>query len=376
MNIAYNEQFTQPLLNWFDKHGRHDLPWQKDITAYRVWISEIMLQQTQVATVIPYYERFMQRFPNVQTLADATQDEVLTYWAGLGYYARGRNLHKAAQMIRDDFAGEFPINFDDVLALPGIGRSTAGAILSISLQQRFAILDGNVKRVLTRYFAVEGWPGQKQVEHLLWEYAEQLTPMQRYADYTQAIMDLGATLCKRSKPNCQACPVQKSCQAFSRNEVTRFPFSKPKKNKPVKQTYMLIEENAQGQIHLYKRGDKGIWAGLWSLPQFDLWEQVCEYLESQAENPESLVKWKSFRHTFSHYHLDITPLLFKHGKTNNKNQSSERKKLLKVAEHGLDYAVNETRWVALTQCSKQTLGMPAPIEKLLTEYRSQESFVK
>lgn len=369
MSRDLNSEFTQPLLSWFEQYGRHDLPWQQEITPYRVWVSEIMLQQTQVATVIPYYERFMSRFPTVQDLASASQDEVLTYWAGLGYYARGRNLHKAAQMIKNEFSGKFPSTFDEVMSLPGIGRSTAGAILSISLQQRFAILDGNVKRVLSRYFAVKGWPGQKKVENFLWDYAEQLTPDTGYADYTQAIMDLGATLCKRSKPACEVCPVKGSCQALAMGEVARFPFSKPKKSKPTKQAWFLIEENSAGQIQLYKRAQKGIWAGLWSLPQFDSKEQVYEYLESHAEVPESLIEWKEFRHTFSHYHLDIKPLIFRHKSHFQQAVPKKSNHLLKVAEHGVVYATDEVCWIDLKDCSKQTLGMPAPIEKLLTKYR-------
>lgn len=366
-NNAFNSSFTQPLLAWFDIEGRHDLPWQHNINPYRVWVSEIMLQQTQVATVIPYYERFMRRFPTVVDLAEASQDEVLTYWAGLGYYARGRNLHKAAQIIKQEYEGKFPTSFAEVVALPGIGRSTAGAILSISLQQRFAILDGNVKRVLSRYFAIEGWPGQKAVENQLWEYAEQLTPIERYADYTQAIMDLGATLCKRSQPRCNDCPVKESCHAFAKNEVARFPFSKPKKIKPVKQAWMLIEENHLGQVQLYKRGQKGIWAGLWSLPQFESKAALLQRLESLPIEMESLIEWNEFRHTFSHFHLDIKPLVLQHKKPMRSALHSCSKSLA-VLEDGAVYAPTESAWFALADCNKQTLGLPAPIEKLLTSY--------
>ncbi|UCE89183.1 MAG: A/G-specific adenine glycosylase, partial [Pseudomonadota bacterium] len=208
-----NGQLSQQLLAWFDAHGRHDLPWQHPRTPYRVWVSEIMLQQTQVTTVIPYFERFMARFPNVTALADASLDEVLHQWTGLGYYARARNLHKAAGAMRDHHGGEFPVDFEQVLALPGIGRSTAGAILAQSHDQRHAILDGNVKRVLTRLHAIDGWPGQTTVEKQLWVLAERYTPAARCADYTQAIMDLGATVCRRSRPACEACPVSDDCVA-------------------------------------------------------------------------------------------------------------------------------------------------------------------
>ncbi|MDH5216496.1 MAG: A/G-specific adenine glycosylase, partial [Gammaproteobacteria bacterium] len=200
-------EFSTAILDWFDQHGRKTLPWQQDKSAYRVWISEIMLQQTQVATVIPYYERFMLKFPDVVALADAPQDEVLHLWSGLGYYARARNLHKAAQQVRDEHAGEFPQDFDAVMALPGIGRSTAGAILSLANGQYHSILDGNVKRVLCRFYAVEGWPGQSAVHDRLWSLAEKTTPERRVADYNQAMMDMGATICTRSRPKCDICPI-------------------------------------------------------------------------------------------------------------------------------------------------------------------------
>ena len=207
--------FASRVLDWFDDHGRKDLPWQHDVTPYRVWISEIMLQQTQVKTVVPYFERFMMRFPDVVSLADADIDAVLDHWSGLGYYARARNLHRAAQVVRDKHNGRFPDSFDDVVALPGIGRSTAGAILSIAGGQRCAILDGNVKRVLSRHRAIQGWPGKTDVLNRLWKQAELLTPSERVADYTQAIMDLGATLCTRSNPSCDRCPIGTDCMASS-----------------------------------------------------------------------------------------------------------------------------------------------------------------
>ena len=258
--------FAERLLDWFDDHGRKDLPWQRGINPYRVWISEIMLQQTQVQTVIPYYERFMQSFPDLQSLADADIDAVLQHWSGLGYYARARNLHKAAGAIRDNFAGEFPTAFDDVVELPGIGQSTAGAILAIAGNQRHAILDGNVKRVLARHAAVAGWPGKTDVSKQLWALAEARTPQQRVADYTQAIMDLGATLCTRSKPNCAACPVASDCAARIADDVAAYPGRKPKKAKPLRQTTMVIAVNGAA-VFLQRRPPVGIWGGLWSLPE-------------------------------------------------------------------------------------------------------------
>jgi len=232
--------FAARLIAWHAEHGRHDLPWQKRRTPYRVWVSEIMLQQTQVATVIPYYRRFMTRFPTLQSLADAPQDEVLHLWTGLGYYARARNLQKAAQQIRGRHGGRFPRDIESVQALPGIGRSTAGAILALSTGQRHPILDGNVKRVLTRHGAIAGWPGDRRVEQKLWALAEAYTPKARAADYTQSIMDLGATLCTRTRPRCGECPVAADCQARKLGRQMDFPAAKPRKLLPVRRTRMLM----------------------------------------------------------------------------------------------------------------------------------------
>lgn len=358
MAAELTTEFSVKLLQWFDKHGRHDLPWQQNINAYRVWVSEIMLQQTQVATVIPYYEKFMQRFPTVLDLAKAQQEEVLSHWAGLGYYARGRNLHKAAQVIVVEHSGLFPQTFDEVVALPGIGRSTAGAILSIALGQRYAILDGNVKRVLGRYFAVAAWPGEKKTELAMWQQADELTPELRFNDYTQAIMDLGATLCTRSKPKCQFCPVQKGCQAFELNRVSEFPVKKPKKHKPIRQAWLLLTENSVGQICLQQRPQKGIWGGLWSLPEYESLQACEESLQSQGLRLQSLVKWESFRHTFSHYHLDIHPLYFK----------QELKKSEETAEKYQTTTTKE-QWLAEQDIVEGHYGMPAPISKLIEQWR-------
>ena len=268
--------FSTRVLAWFDENGRKDLPWQHDISPYRVWISEIMLQQTQVATVIPYYESFMQRFPDVLALADASEDEVMHLWSGLGYYSRARNLHKSAKMVAHELGGVFPQTLDGMIALPGIGRSTAGAILSIASGQQTAILDGNVKRVLARFQAVEGWPGKTPVLNELWEYAEAYTPMARVADYTQAMMDLGATVCTRSRPQCGDCPLVADCEGHASGEPTRYPGKKPKKVLPVKQTCMVVLEH-QGQILLEKRPPTGIWPGLWSLPEVADTDAVATY---------------------------------------------------------------------------------------------------
>lgn len=364
-------EFSEPLLTWFDEFGRHDLPWQQNINPYRVWVSEIMLQQTQVATVIPYYQRFMERFPSVKELARASQEEVLSYWAGLGYYARGRNLHKAAQQIMQLHHGVFPAQFDDILALPGIGRSTAGAISSIALQQRYAILDGNVKRVLTRYFAMPGWPGEKKIEQKLWELADQLTPQQRFNDYTQAIMDLGATLCKRSKPQCSQCPVKQHCQAFKQDEVSLYPYSKPKKIKPVKQAWMLLEHNTNGDILLYKRPQQGIWAGLWSLPEFESHEDCLQYLQSKRRSVKSLIEWSQFRHTFSHYHLDIYPQVFLHELSVENGQQVPTNDKLQVAEMTGDYQAQQMQWINLQAVLDGDFGIPAPVSKLLKQLKAE-----
>ena len=301
--------FSTRVLDWYDQHGRHDLPWQSQRTPYRVWIAEIMLQQTQVGTVIPYYLRFIETFPDLATLARASLDHVLEHWSGLGYYSRARNLHRAAHIITAEHAGQFPEQFEQVVALPGIGQSTAAAILAQALDQRHAILDGNVKRVLCRYHAIDGWPGKTAVQQQLWQFAEQYTPHTRVDDYTQAIMDLGATLCMRSSPQCMQCPLQEDCAAHVQGAVKRYPTPRPKKQLPVKSARLLILTNDDnGSIMLEKRPPSGIWGGLWSLPETELGEKVAQVCE-QRWGLEVLddEDCGAFRHTFSHYHLDITP---------------------------------------------------------------------
>ncbi|NQV66843.1 MAG: A/G-specific adenine glycosylase [SAR86 cluster bacterium] len=299
--------FSDRLLRWFDTSGRKHLPWQQQISPYRVWVSEIMLQQTQVATVIGYFERFMQRFPTIDQLADASEDEVLHLWTGLGYYARARNLHKTARTIIADFNGEFPANLEQLVALPGIGRSTAGAIISIACGGRAAILDGNVKRVLARCFGVYGWPGQTPVANALWEIAERLTPTTRVNDYTQAIMDLGATLCTRSRPDCNQCPMLETCVAHKTDEVERLPGKKTRQAIPVRSTYMLVIENSEGEFLLEKRPSRGLWGGLWGFPETEP-AMLDAVLANQALEPVAAQVILPFRHTFTHFHLDITPL--------------------------------------------------------------------
>ncbi len=300
--------FADRVLAWFDDHGRKDLPWQRDINAYRVWVSEIMLQQTQVKTVIPYFERFMASFPTVDALADAALDDVLHHWSGLGYYARARNLHKAAVQVRDEHGGVLPQTFEDVAALPGIGRSTAGAVLSLACGQRHAILDGNVKRVLARHDAIGGWPGKTSVQTALWELAETLTPEDRVDDYTQAIMDLGATLCTRTKPACELCPVAGDCKAFAANAIADYPGRKPKKDKPLRSTTMLLVTTGDS-VFLEKRPAAGIWGGLWSLPELGD-ETAASWSGRVLDDGDPRVEsWDLLRHSFSHYDLDIRPLV-------------------------------------------------------------------
>jgi A/G-specific adenine glycosylase len=279
------------LLPWFDRAGRKHLPWQIDPTPYRVWASEIMLQQTQVATVIPYYERFMQRFPDVRALAAAPVDEVLHLWTGLGYYARARNLHRAAQLIASEHGGAFPATIDAVQALPGIGRSTAGAILALSMSQRHPILDGNVKRVLSRYFGVEGFPGEAGVEKQLWSLADRCTPAARVGHYTQAIMDLGATVCVRTRPLCDRCPLRTECVARIEGRQALLPTPRPKKTRPQRVAHIVILRRDDGAVLLERRPPAGVWGGLWAFPQFedraaaDLWIQGWSNRDQRKSRP-------------------------------------------------------------------------------------------
>jgi A/G-specific adenine glycosylase len=303
------EDFSSKVLEWFDRHGRKDLPWQQSVDAYRVWVSEIMLQQTQVSTVIPYYQRFLSSFPTLSALAEAPLDRVLHHWSGLGYYARARNLHKAAQLVRDRHAGVFPQDIGQIQALPGIGRSTAGAILSLALGQPHPILDGNVKRVLTRCFGIEGWPGKSAVSKALWQLAEQFTPKQRTADYNQAMMDLGSLVCRRGRPNCAACPLEERCQAHAQGREREFPSAKPKRALPVRSCYMLALRDPGGAVLLQQRPPSGVWGGLWSLPECPMDQLPADWCRSQFDcEPEAFECLPVRRHTFSHFHLDITPV--------------------------------------------------------------------
>jgi len=341
-------QFSTVILKWYKKHGRFDLPWQQDQSLYRVWVSEIMLQQTQVSTVIPYFKKFMTAFPDITQLAKATQDEVLHLWTGLGYYARARNLHKTAQLIADKYNGEFPTDFEQVLALPGIGRSTAGAILAQALNQSHAILDGNVKRVLARFHVISGWYGTKTVADKLWLLSEDATPRKNCADYTQAIMDLGATLCTRSKPDCPICPLHQNCTAFAQGNPTDYPSKKPKQDYPIKSTTMMILEQ-DGKILLYQRPPSGIWGSLWSFPECPSNIETTQWcLENLGITISKSQKLPIIHHKFSHYQLDITPQL---AQVTHSNQSS-------VVMESAPFVWYNTR-------QPETIGLPAPVKGLL-----------
>jgi A/G-specific adenine glycosylase len=300
--------FSHRLIAWQQAQGRHDLPWQVS-DPYRVWLSEIMLQQTQVDTVMPYYRRFLERFADIASLAEASQDEVMALWSGLGYYARGRNLHAAARQIVERHAGRFPDAIEAIVALPGIGRSTAAAIAVFAFGQRHAILDGNVKRVLCRCFGIDGWPGLATVEQRLWTLAESLLPEARLIAYTQGLMDLGATVCRRSRPTCPACPFSDDCLARSQGRQAELPAARARKVLPEKSRRMLVLLHA-GCVLLEKRPPSGIWGGLWSLPEGDPAEAVETLVWRLGLSAGAGVDLAELTHAFSHYRLRILPSLF------------------------------------------------------------------
>ena len=338
-------QFGPAVLAWYDQHGRKDLPWQQGVTPYRVWVSEIMLQQTQVATVLGYFDRFMAALPTVQALAEAPEDEVLHLWTGLGYYSRARNLHKAAKIVVERHAGEFPRDVEQLCELPGIGRSTAGAIASLSMGLRAPILDGNVKRVLARYLAQDGYPGEPQVARQLWAAAERLMPHERCNHYTQAMMDLGATLCTRGKPSCLICPLRSGCRAHLLGRETAYPEPKPRKALPQKRTLMPLLTDTQGNVLLYRRPSTGLWGGLWSLPEMDALPDLHTLAERhglQLGEPRAL---PAFTHTFSHFQLSIEPWL--------------------VPASPRVGVVAEGDWLWYNLTAPPRLGLAAPVKKLL-----------
>ena len=301
------EWFSKQVVDWYHLYGRKTLPWQLAKTPYKVWVSEIMLQQTQVATVIPFFERFMASFPTVEALAAASEDNVLHHWTGLGYYARARNLHKSAKIIVNEYQGIFPTDIEKVIDLPGIGRSTAGAILSLSLGQHHAILDGNVKRVLARFFLVSGWYGEKKVENTLWQLSEQVTSQQNVVEFNQAMMDLGSSLCSRSKFDCEPCPLVSQCSAYSAGKVNEFPNPKPKKINPTKSSYMVILK-CDDKVLMFKRPATGIWGGLYGFFEAEGQAQLADWLNHYAPCGQP-VYLDEFKHVFSHFNLMITPVL-------------------------------------------------------------------
>ena len=310
--VLSDELIAARLLAWQRRNGRNNLPWQRNPTPYRVWISEIMLQQTQVATVIPYFERFMASFPDLTSLADAGLDDVLHHWSGLGYYARARNMHQAAQQIRDRHLGLFPTDFAQLLALPGIGRSTAGAVLSLAFGQRHPILDGNVRRVLSRYFAVRGRPAEVKVQQRLWQLSERLTPEREVGRYNQAMMDLGASVCTRSKPACGDCPLADGCLAHAAGDPTLYPESRRRRSMPVKAVCTLLLYRDDGALLLEQRPPTGIWGGLWSLPECDPAMDPLEFCRTRlGVRASQLQELPRRRHSFTHFHLDIHPLVLR-----------------------------------------------------------------
>lgn len=344
------QPFAQQVLAWYERYGRKTLPWQQEKTPYTVWLSEIMLQQTQVTTVIPYFQRFIARFPDVRTLAAAPLDEVLHLWTGLGYYARARNLHKAAQTIVDQHGGAFPTTLDAVCALPGVGRSTAGAVLSLSLGQHHPILDGNVKRVLARCYAVAGWPGKKEVEQQLWSHSEQVTPAKGVSQFNQAMMDLGAMVCTRSRPKCELCPLSNGCMAYANHSWANYPGKKPKQTLPEKSAWFLLLQRGD-EVWLQQRPATGLWGGLFCFPQFNTQDDAEPWLQQRGLKITDVQQLVSFRHTFSHFHLDIVPLWLA---------------LPTDIPHALHDACMEEKtglWYNLAQ--PPAVGLAAPVDRLL-----------
>ncbi len=346
-------QFASKILAFYEQHGRKDLPWQKNPTAYRVWVSEIMLQQTQVKTVIPYYQKFMKRFPSLKSLATSNIDEVLHHWQGLGYYSRARNLHKSAQMVSNEFKGRFPDNLEQMQSLPGIGRSTAGAVLSLAKKKPTPILDGNVKRVLARVFLVDGWYGQSAVARQLWELTEKYTPATDTAQFNQAMMDLGASFCRRSKPQCQQCPLQTDCLANLQNKTMEYPHKKPAKTIPTRQTTLLLNLNDKGAIQLQKNPPSGIWGGLWTLPSLEGQIQAKDLTSNQLAQSELV---DEFRHTFTHFHLEIKVIIPLPDTKNKQNLLFQSK----VEEN------QQIEWHNISQLEK--LAFPTPVRKFLFRY--------
>ena len=343
--------FAARLIAWQKHHGRHDLPWQQNRDPYAIWLSEIMLQQTQVAAVIPYYQRFLGRFPDIASLAAASLDEVLAHWSGLGYYSRARNLHQAAVLIATQHGGAFPRDFERILSLPGIGRSTAAAVSVFAFGARQAILDGNVKRVLARHQGIDGHAGAPKVAAALWHAAENLLPQRELETYTQGLMDLGATICSRARPACAACPVGGDCVARRDDRIAELPAPRPKKAQPLKRTVMLLLLQ-DDKIFLEKRPPAGIWGGLWSFPEIAPEQHVEDYcLQRFGIHAECGEPLPQLAHTFTHFKLEITP-----------------QPVMLAAKPD---TVNESAGVWLCLLEAQQAPLPAPVRKLLAQLESK-----
>ena len=349
LSLEDQKRFSDQVLAWFALHGRKDLPWQHPRDPYCVWVSEIMLQQTQVNTVVNYFNRFMKSFPNLKALAEADTDQVMHHWSGLGYYARARNLHQCAKQVVAHYQGALPDDLEQLQGLPGIGRSTAGAIRSLGFGKQAAILDGNVKRVLARRFTVAGWPGHSAVAKQLWKLSEAVTPHRDSADYNQAMMDLGAMVCLRTKPLCDVCPLVQDCRAYQAGSIASYPGSKPKKAKPVRTAQLLILRDDNERILLQQRPPSGIWGGLWSLPECPLEEQIetwCQHNLGISAVQQHQLRLR--RHSFTHFHLDITPVLLQVKKTPKGIMD----------DHSLV-------WYNLSK--PEDLGLAAPVSRILQE---------
>ncbi|MEO8306544.1 MAG: A/G-specific adenine glycosylase [Pseudomonadota bacterium] len=349
-----NNSFADELLAWHARAGRHDLPWQRQRTPYRVWVSEVMLQQTQVSTVIPYFERFIARFPDVRALADAPADAVLHLWSGLGYYARARNLQRAAQVIRDEHDGSFPTQFASVVALPGIGRSTAGAILALACDQSHPILDANVRRVLARVFAEPGRSGDKSLEERLWQRSADLVPKGKVARYTQAIMDVGATVCIPAKPACPQCPFQHRCLAHALGRPQDFPAPRKVRVRPLRQVWMLLARREDGAVRLIQRPASGIWGGLWSPPEFASQREVELEVEQNTSGSATLEPLDELRHAFTHFDLVIRPLRL--------DVVTGGEDVIGIATGVADSPV-KSMWY--NPARPQAIGLPAPVTTLI-----------
>ena len=349
------DSFAKAIVDYYSAEGRKELPWQHPRTPYRVWVSEIMLQQTQVMRVIIYFDRFMSRFPDVASLAAATSDEVMAHWSGLGYYARARNLHRAAGLVMERHNGELPDDFESLLALPGIGRSTAGAIRSSAFSLPTPILDGNVRRVLSRFHAVRGATGESATEKMLWKLAEAHTPEYSIQEYTQGIMDFGARLCRKTQPDCARCPVAGDCRALAENAIEEIPVPRKRRPKPLRQVYFFLVTDSEGRVLLELRPDKGIWGGLWTFPERDLNADTSEFLRELNRTLEPSISLHDaevrelsapamFRHHFTHFDLEIHPVRL-------------------VIDRYFPGQDDAWRWVSPAECER--LGMPSAAKRLL-----------